>query len=81
VLQECEQEAGRSLDGTIPFIRRIIPAVGTGWANSVSSQDNSSEDGSTAIEIAADSELSGKSKVAGAVKRKSLFSKFTGRKG
>lgn len=81
VLQECEQEAGRSLDGSIPFIRRIIPAVGSGWANSLSDQDISPQDGSLGVDIASDSELSGKSGVAGGRKRQSLLSRITGRKG
>ncbi|MBI9106065.1 MAG: hypothetical protein JEZ04_04920 [Spirochaetales bacterium] len=78
VLRECEQEAGRSLDGTIPFINRIVPAVGTGWAdNSVQPQD-----GFPAVEISADSELSGKSNGSGrSGTKKSLIGKIFGSKG
>lgn len=69
VLQECEQEAGRSLDGTIPFVRKIIPSVGTGWAES-SSQN---------AEIKSDSELSGKSSGARRGKKTSFLNKITGK--
>lgn len=72
VLQECEQEAGRSLDGTIPFIKRIIPAVGTGWVNS--SADTAQP------EIVSDSELSGKNIASRKPKRLSLISRIIGKK-
>ncbi len=77
VLQECEQEAGRSLDGTVPFIRRIVPAVGTGWADNTLPAEG---DRDTSSAISSDSELSGKSGASEGGKRQSLFSRLTGRK-
>ena len=63
VLQECEQETGRSLDGTIPFVRRITSSVGTGWADSSTvSAGNLSSDVPPGAEINSDSELSGRAK-------------------
>lgn len=77
VLRECEEEAGRSLNGTIPFINRIVPAVGTGWADSTAVQ---STDGAPAVEIASDSELSGRGGGSKKAKtRKSLLSRITGK--
>lgn len=70
VLRECEDEAGRSLDGTIPFIKRIVPAVGTGWA------DAPAQNGMPTVEIAADSELSGKSRNSLTAGRTPLFSRI-----
>jgi len=75
VLQECEQEAGRSLDGTISFIKRIVPAVGSGWAG-----DSQSQGDVPNVEIASDSELSGSGVSAGGQKRQSLLSRITGKK-
>jgi hypothetical protein len=72
VLQECEQEAGRSLDGTIPFVKRILPAVGTGWI--------SSPDEAPVAEIVSDSELSGKNIVSRKKGTKSLFSRLIRKK-
>ena len=72
VLQECEQEAGRSFDGTIPFIKRIVPAAGTGWLNLPSD--------SAASAIVSDSELSGKNITSRKPKRQSFLSKITGKK-
>lgn len=76
VLQECEQETGRSLDGTIPFIKRLVPAVGTGWADTAVQTAADTQDENT---IKTDSELSGKAGGAAGVKKKSLLSKITGR--
>ena len=78
VLRECEEEAGRSLSGTIPFINRIVPAVGTGWADNAAQV----QDGLTSADIAADSELSGKSR--GDLRpgsQKSLIGKIFSKKG
>ena len=61
VLKECEQEAGRSLDGTVPFVRKLIPGAGSGWAQTAGA-DGAEKAGSEGTEpIKADSELSGKS--------------------
>ncbi|MDC7125961.1 MAG: hypothetical protein PQJ46_10370 [Spirochaetales bacterium] len=52
VLKECEDELGRSLDGTIPFTNRVVSSVGTGWADSSLSTDSSTDDfASSGIEI------------------------------
>ncbi len=77
VLQECEEETGKSLDGAVVFKRRIVPAVGTGWAdNSNQLQDPQSRGGSHGIN--SDSELSGLSSSV-KVKKPSLFSRLRGR--
>jgi len=77
VLSECEQETGRSLDGTIPFIKRIIPAVGTGWA------DNTSQamEEQPSVEIVSDSELSGKGRKTTASGNLPLMRRIFGKKG
>ena len=63
VLQECEQETGRSLDGTIPFARRITSSVGTGWADTSSAANSIiSASERPEQEIKSDSELSGREK-------------------
>ncbi|MDC7228112.1 MAG: hypothetical protein PQJ61_15215 [Spirochaetales bacterium] len=73
VLKECEEETGKSLSGTIPFIQRNIPTVGTGWANTVNMQA-----GDEVGEINSDSELSGSS--SSVKKKQSLLSRITGGK-
>ena len=81
VLQECEQEAGRSLDGTIPFVRRLIPSVGTGWADSAAGPAGVQANGNDQTDISSDTELSGSSLSPDNRKKQSLLSKITGKKG
>lgn len=44
VLKECEDEMGKSLEGTIPFVKRIIPAVGSGWKDSAFTESTQGEE-------------------------------------
>ena len=77
VLRECEDEMGRSLDGTIPFIKKMIPAVGTGWADTPVQAENVNP----ASGFAADSDLSGSSPSEAGRKKTPLLSRIIRKKG
>ncbi len=58
VLRECEEENGRSLDGSKVFTKRITPAAGSGWITDAGSREpREARSAETVIEH--DSQLSG----------------------
>jgi hypothetical protein len=82
VLSECEQETGKSLDGTVPFVKRLIPATGTGWADSTAGRVITEDTaGTVGSNIQADTQLGGKSRSAGSSgKHGSILKRLFGRK-